>query len=74
MRVERRETKTKRREVLNEIQTGRKNEMVSFLNTFLSYVVLMLIIVVVAAAGFALGMFLRKKKNVSMPNTEEHKE
>lgn len=37
--------------------------MVSFINTFLSYVVLMLVILAVAAVGFAIGLFLRKKKN-----------
>ena len=41
--------------------------MVSFFNTFLSYVVLMLIIVVVAAIGFSIGLVLRKKKNEKMP-------
>lgn len=37
--------------------------MVSFVNSFLSYVMLMLVIVIVAACGFTLGYFLRKKKN-----------
>ena len=37
--------------------------MIAFINTFLSYIVLMAIILVVAACGFGLGMFLRKKKN-----------
>ena len=37
--------------------------MVGFINTFLSYVVLMLVILAVGAVGFALGLFLRKKKN-----------
>lgn len=38
-------------------------DMIAFINTFLSYIVLMLIILVVAALGFSLGLFLRKKKN-----------
>ena len=37
--------------------------MISFINTFLSYIVLMLIILVVAAIGLSLGLFLRKMKN-----------
>ncbi len=57
-----------------KIQTGRKREMVSFLNTFLSYLVLMLIIIVVAAAGFAVGSVLRKRKNAGTAATENHKE
>ncbi len=46
--------------------------MVAFINTFLSYIVLMVIILVVAACGFALGLFLRKKKNQkTLVETEE---
>lgn len=50
--------------------------MVSFVNSFLSYVMLMLVIIIVAACGFTLGYFLRKKKNQSLAaeaqdNTEE---
>lgn len=50
--------------------------MVAFINTFLSYIVLMLVILVVAAMGFALGLFMKKKKNqktVSVAETEEKK-
>lgn len=46
--------------------------MVAFFNTFLSYIVLMAIILVVAACGFAVGLFLRKKKNQkAVVETEE---
>lgn len=37
--------------------------MIAFINTFLSYIVLMLIILVVAALGFTVGRVLRKRKN-----------
>lgn len=37
--------------------------MISFINTFLSYMLLMLVIIAVAAAGFAVGRILRKRKN-----------
>lgn len=36
--------------------------MVSFVNSFLSYLMLMLVIVAVAGCGLALGLFLRKWK------------
>lgn len=48
--------------------------MISFINTFLSYIVLMLVILVVAAVGFSLGLFLRKKKNQSMVTENNDKE
>lgn len=48
--------------------------MVSFFNTFLSYIVLMLIILVVAAIGFSIGLFLRKKKNQSIVAENSEKE
>lgn len=37
--------------------------MVSFVNSFLSYLMLMFVIVVVAGCGIAIGLFLRKKKD-----------
>lgn len=37
--------------------------MVAFLNTFLSYLLLMLIILVVAAIGFSIGRICKKMKN-----------
>jgi len=40
--------------------------MVAFINSFLSYVLLMLVILVVAAAGFAVGRILRKRKNAQL--------
>lgn len=40
--------------------------MVAFINSFLSYVLLMLVILVVAAAGFVLGRVLRKRKNAQL--------
>ncbi len=39
--------------------------MVSLVNAFLTYFVLMLIIVVVAGAAITLGITLRKRKNLS---------
>ena len=40
--------------------------MVSIFNSLLSYLLLVLFCVAVAGAGFALGLFLRKKKNQSL--------
>ena len=37
--------------------------MVPFINTFLSYIVLLLIVVVLAGAAVAIGLTLAKKKN-----------
>lgn len=37
--------------------------MVGFINTFFSYLLLMLVIVVVAAVGFSIGLFLKKLKS-----------
>ncbi len=37
--------------------------MIGFVNTFLSYILLMVIILVVAACGFAAGVILRKRKD-----------
>lgn len=50
--------------------------MISFVNSFLSYIMLMLVIVIVAGCGFVLGYFLQKKKNQRIAtemqeNTEE---
>ena len=41
-----------------------------FLNSFLSYLLLMIIIVCVAALGFILGRILRKRKDGKSENTE----
>ena len=48
--------------------------MIAFINTFLSYIVLMLIILVVAAVGFSVGMVLRKKKNAKAAVEADNKE
>jgi len=40
-----------------------ENDMISFVNSFLSYLVLLLVIVAVAGIGLTLGIVLRKKKN-----------
>ncbi|MBQ7775072.1 MAG: FeoB-associated Cys-rich membrane protein [Lachnospiraceae bacterium] len=40
--------------------------MIAFINSFLSYVLLMVIILIVAAAGFAVGRVLRKRKNAQL--------
>jgi len=37
--------------------------MIDFINTFLSYVVLMLIIAAVGGVAIAIGITMRKKKN-----------
>ena len=37
--------------------------MINFINTFLSYIVLMVIIVVVAGVGLTIGLILAKRKN-----------
>lgn len=44
------------------MEIERMTVMVSFANSFLSYLMLMLVIVVVAGCGFVLGLFLRKRK------------
>lgn len=36
--------------------------MISFVNSFLSYLMLLFVIVAVAGCGLALGLFLRKRK------------
>ena len=43
----------------------RDKGMVSFLNSVLSYLLLVLVCVTVAGAGFGVGLLLRKKKNQS---------
>lgn len=40
--------------------------MVNFINTFLSYVLLMVIILAVGAVGFVIGRILRKRKNAKL--------
>ncbi len=46
---------------------------VSFLNSFLSYLVVLVVIAAVGAAAITLGITLRKKKNATeeMKQTEE---
>lgn len=44
--------------------------MVAFVNTFLSYGVLMLVILAVAAAGFVVGVKLRKNKDAKKSDSE----
>ena len=41
--------------------------MVNFINTFLSYLLLMVVILVVAGIGVAIGIILRKRKNSQTP-------
>ena len=43
--------------------------MVSFVNSFLSYVMLMLVIVALSGGAIALGLFLRKRQTAK-ENTE----
>lgn len=49
--------------------------MIPVFNSVLSYLLLVFVCVAVAGAGFALGLFLRKKKNASIAkkaqNTDE---
>ncbi len=48
--------------------------MVSFVNTFLSYLLLMVIILIVGGIGFSIGLFLRKKKNQKNLEVSENME
>jgi len=41
--------------------------MVSFINTFLSYLLLMAVILAVSGIGAAIGITLRKRKNSQAP-------
>ncbi len=45
--------------------------MVNFINTFLSYILLMVIILVVGACGFIVGQVLRKRKNAKLLAQQE---
>ena len=47
--------------------------MIAFVNTFLSYLLLLVIVVCVAGIGIAIGIVLRKKKNAQLleEQTEE---
>lgn len=42
------------------------NNLVSFLNSFMSYLLLVAVFLAVAGIGFALGRVLRKRKNASI--------
>lgn len=44
--------------------------MVSFVNTFLSYIMLLLVIGVLAAVAVTVGITLAKKKNAKAPKAE----
>lgn len=51
--------------------------MVSFVNSFLSYLMLLLVIVVLSGCAVALGLFLRKNKkkdNTAVIDTQESTE
>lgn len=52
--------------------------LIRFVNTFLSYIVLMLIILAVGGVGIAIGLLLRKRKNAALaaqtPAAEEKTE
>ena len=47
--------------------------MIAFVNTFISYLLLLVIVVCVAGIGIAIGIVLRKKKNAQLleEQTEE---
>lgn len=47
----------------NRQRESEVHKMISFINSFLSYIVLMVIIIVVAGVGFGIGLALRKRKN-----------
>lgn len=42
--------------------------MIAFVNTFLSYLVLLLVIVVVAGVAITIGITMRKRKNRQLEN------
>lgn len=44
--------------------------LVSFLNSFMSYLVVMAVIIVVAAVAMTIGITLRKKKNADKGGNE----
>ena len=44
--------------------------MINFINTFLSYVVVMLVIAAVGAVAVTIGLTLRKKKNAKEMQTQ----
>lgn len=44
--------------------------MISFLNSFLSYLLLLIIIAALAMVGLFIGVTLRKKKNAKAESTE----
>ena len=53
---------------------GRLTEMIAFVNTFLSYLLLLFIIVAVAGIGVVIGINMRKKKDakaLAEQNTEK---
>ena len=45
--------------------------MVNFINSFLSYVVVLLVIAAVGAVAITLGITLRKKKNAKEAQTQD---
>ncbi len=45
--------------------------LIGFLNSFLSYIVLMVIILVVGGIAIAIGLTLRKKKNAGAQAAED---
>ena len=59
---------------LKTYRKGRLTEMIAFVNTFLSYLLLLFIIVTVAGIGVAIGIAMRKKKDaqaLAEQNTEK---
>lgn len=47
--------------------------MVAFVNSFLSYLLLLLVIVAVAGAALVIGIKMRTKKNDAVPELSEEK-
>lgn len=48
---------------MSRVVTAEKRGNMNFVNTFLSYFVLMILFVAVAGIGAAIGIYKRKKKN-----------
>ena len=50
----------------------RRDNMIPFINTFLSYLLLFLVIVVLGAIAITIGITLAKKKNAQNPAVTEN--
>lgn len=57
--------------MIKKAKEKKVNEMVNFVNTFLSYVVLTLVFAAVMGVSVFAGIFLRKRKNAKMEQAAE---